>query len=123
MLLPLSAELSRKVPGTTFAQELKDSPQRQVRPCVDVSGTDHHQSPTPVVKLLAAGNVASPLGGVSRVLASVVLDEELELGVAEVEPHEHLAVDIANDEVDPRLRQTCEHDQHAQSGLHGGVDT
>jgi len=72
-----------------------------------------------VVQLLAPFEVGVPLGGVLGVLSAVVLDDQLEVRIAEVEPAPPGAVVVHDAYVDPRLGESRQHDQHPEPALHG----
>ncbi len=54
-------------------------------------------------------------------LASVVLDQDLDVGVAQVQAVEHPAVRVVHLDVDLRLGQSREHNEHPEPRLHGRV--
>lgn len=94
---------------------------RRPRIPVDPSRHHDHDPPTVVVDLLPSLEVALPLVDALDVVPTVVLDDDLALGPAEVEASYRLPAHVADGEVDPQLWQAGEHDEHAQPGLHGGV--
>ena len=85
---------------------------------VDVLGSDNDQPPPKAIELFSAFDVAGPLAVVAGMLSSVIFDDDLELGIAEIEPHDHVSVVVTDRVVDRRLGKPGENDQHSQARFH-----
>jgi hypothetical protein len=76
-----------------------------------------------VVELLAPIDVGEPLLGVLGVLAAVVLNNQSARSITKIESAQPLSVAGSEDEIDRWFRQSSQHQQKSQPGLHGRVDT
>ena len=119
---PIDAKPTAQTTHAALAQRGAHPPQGLLRAHVDAVGTHHDDPPAVPVEVLPAVDVAVPLPVVLRVLPAVVLDNQLQIRIAQVEPHLPRAVGVANDQVHHGLRQARQHDQQPQPGLHRGVD-
>ncbi len=88
---------------------------------VDAPCRHDEDSPLAFVQLLAPIEVALPVR-LALDVATVVLHDEAQRRIAQVQASDHPPVLVPDLEVDDRLWQPGEHDQHSQPALHRRVD-
>jgi hypothetical protein len=88
---------------------------------VDPLRGDHDDAPLPAVDVLATVDVPVVLLRAVGVLAPVVLDSHLRTSVGEVEASQDVPEVVADPEVDLRLGQAGQREQHPQPALHRRV--
>ena len=76
-------------------------------------------APGPVAEEVSPLDIPLPLTCGFEMLPSVVLHDQLQVGVAEVETETQPAVLVVHLHVHLWFRQSGEDDQHPQPGLHG----
>jgi hypothetical protein len=119
--LPLRVEATRYAGQAAGHEHGVHPAQRRLGIAVDALGGDHHDAPVPVVDVLAPFDVPLVLLRALGVLAPVVLHGDPDGLEGEVEPDEHVAELAADLEVDRRLEEPGEHEEHPQACLHRGV--
>lgn len=80
------------------------------------------EPPSEMLELLPSFEIARPLPRIDGMLISVVLDQELEFGVAQIEAHLPFTVGVPDYVVDVGFGETGKHNEHSQAGFHGRVD-
>jgi hypothetical protein len=99
------------------------SDERAVRLDINALGPYDDQPPSIAVQLLAPLDIARPLSVVVGMLATVVLNDQLQIGIGQVEAFRPPAHRVVLDVVDHGLGQPGKHHQHPKPGLHRGIDT
>jgi hypothetical protein len=89
---------------------------------VDPFRSDNHDSPAILIKPFPTFEIMDPLLAIERVLTSVVLDDQLVLGITEVEAPAPLTPGRSNNEVHVRFGKPSEDDEQAYPGLHCRVN-
>jgi hypothetical protein len=90
---------------------------------VQAFSRDDHQAPALALEGFPPFDVMEPIGTHLAMMPTVVLDDDLEFGVAEIESLCPVAVRFTKDVVDSWLGQPTQHDEHPQSRFPWRIDT
>ena len=107
-------EPGRQVLGSSRPHRVGDPLEGSLRLHIDALGPYDDHLPPLAVQVLAPIDIVVPLLVIVGVLTAVVLDDEQQIGVAEVEPLVPVARPVADDPVDLRLGKPRKDDQHPQ---------
>src|SRR5687768_1612402 len=89
--------------STSLLQSGPNTMQRPQRVAVDALRDHNQDSPALLIEPFPPFEITAPLFGVVRMLSPVVLDDQLVLGIAEVESPAPLPIGNTHDHVDLRL--------------------
>src|SRR4029453_13181198 len=109
-------------PSSSLVQGRPHPLQRPQRSFIDSFRDHDDDSPAVLIEPFAAFKIVNPLVAVKCMVTSVVLDDQLVLGVTEVNSQAPPAACNADDEVDLGFRQSSENHEQAYPSLHWRVD-
>src|SRR5215203_2767048 len=84
---------------------------------------DDDQAPTLTLESLPSFDVLQPIGTHIAMVSAVVLNDELEFGIAKIESLRPVAIQFTKDVVDLGLGQSTQHNEHPQPRLPRRIDS